>query len=232
MPRKRVKKKDAEGGNFFTIWADLNSFLMILFLLLYTFVMDKVSEIEQQKIYESIRLSLKGTEFQPKIAKEVPDKERQNIVDKVVRYIEDQKLSDFLNVMVEENKVRIVLAQPVLFDTGKAELKESAMELLGDIGKMLAEAKNPIIVEGHTDNMPIHTDKYDSNWDLSFDRAYSVIKYLVKTVGISPVRMNAIGYGEYRPMAPNDTPENMAKNRRIEINILLKEVFVSSKKEE
>lgn len=232
MPRKRAKKSGSAEGDFNTIWADFNSFLSILFLLMYTFVMDKVSEVEQQKIYESIRLSLKGEELQPKIAKEAPDKERQNIVDKVVRYIEDQKLSDFLNVMVEENKVRIILAQPVLFDTGKAELKEGAMELLGDIGKMLATAKNPIIVEGHTDNVPIHTDKYDSNWDLSFDRSYAVIKYLVKSVGISPVRMHAIGYGEYRPIAPNDTPENMAQNRRIEINILLKEVFVSSKKEE
>lgn len=192
--------------------------------------MDKVSEMEQQKIYESIRLSLKGTHFQPKIAEEAPDKERQNIVDKVIKYVEDQKLSEFLNIMVEENKVRIILAQPVLFDTGKAELKETAMELLADIGKMLLSAKNPIIVEGHTDNVPIHTAQYDSNWELSFGRAYSVIKYLIKGVGLSPVRMHAIGYGEYRPIAPNDTDENRAKNRRIEINILLKEVFVASGK--
>jgi len=228
MPRRKGKKKEAEGGNFYTIWADLNSFLMILFLLLYTFVMDKVSEVEQQKIYESIRMSLKGTHLQPKIAEESPDKERQNVVDTVTKYIEDQKLSDFLNVMVEENKVRIILAQPVLFDTGEAILKEGAMELLADIGKMLASAKNPIIVEGHTDNVPIRTEKYDSNWELSFARSYSVIKYLIKSVGISPVRMHAIGYGEYRPIAPNDTAENRAQNRRIEINILLKEVFVSA----
>lgn len=228
MPRiKKTQSSSDEGGNFFTIWADFNSFLMILFLLMYTFVMDKVSEVEQQKIYESIRLSLKGSHLEPKIEKEKPQKESQNIVDKVTRYIQEQKISEFLQVMVAENKIRIVLAQPILFDIGHAELKDTAMDILKDIGTILKQTKNPIIIEGHTDDLPIHNDEYDSNWDLSFDRAYSVIKYFVKEVGLPPTRMHAIGYGEYRPIVPNDSDENRAQNRRIEINILLNEVLVN-----
>ena len=230
MPKRRKGQKSSEGGgNFFTIWADFNSFLMILFLLMYTFVMDKVSEVEQQKIYESIRMSLKGTNLEPKIAKEVPDKENQNIVDKVTKYIEDQKISEFLQVMVAENKVRIVLAQPILFDSGYANLKDTAVDILQDIGTILKQTKNPIIIEGHTDDVPIHNEEYESNWDLSFDRAYSVIKFFTQEVGVSPVRMHAIGFGEYRPVVPNDSEENRAMNRRIEINILLNEVLMTQK---
>ncbi len=225
---KRKKSGGGEGGSFFTIWADLNSFLMILFLLLYTFIMNNVSESEQQQVFESIRVSLQGQYLQPKIAEKNPDEERINVVDKVKQYIQEQKLSDFLNVMVEESKIRVVLASPILYETGKAELKEEALEILKDIGEILKKTDNKIVIEGHTDNIPIKTEKYDSNWDLSFDRAYSVIKFFVEKVDISPMRIQAVGYGEYRPMMPNDTEENRAKNRRIEINIMLQEVFVNN----
>ncbi|MDD4527008.1 MAG: OmpA family protein [Candidatus Margulisbacteria bacterium] len=225
---RRKKVQGGEGGNFFTIWADFNSFLMILFLLLYTFIMNNVSESEQQQIFESIRVSLKGQYLQPQIAEKTPSEERINVVDKVKQYIQEQKLSDFLNVMVEESKIRVVLASPILYETGKATLKEDALEILKDIGEILKKTDNKIVIEGHTDNVPIKTEKYDSNWDLSFDRAYSVIKFFVEKVGISPMRIQAVGYGEYRPMMPNDTEENKAKNRRIEINIMLQEVFVNN----
>lgn len=225
---KRKQSGEAEGGSFFTIWADFNSFLMALFLLLYTFVMNNVSESEQQQVFESIRVSFQGQYLQPKIAEASPSEERINVVDKVKQYIQEQKLSDFLNIMVEESKIRVVLASPILFDTAKAELKEDAKNILKDIGEILKQTDNKIVIEGHTDNVPIKTAKYDSNWDLSFDRAYSVIKYFIETVGISPMRVHAIGYGEYRPMMPNDTEENMAANRRIEINIMLQEVFVNN----
>lgn len=230
MPRGRRKRRRPpdETQNFYTVWADFNSFLMILFLLLYTFVMNNVSEEEQQQVYESIRVSLQGQYLQPQIDKEKPDKESQSVVDKVVQYINEQKLSEFLQVMVEESKVRIILAQPILFDTGKAELKPLARDVLADIGLILKQTKNKIIIEGHTDDVPIHNAEYDSNWELSFDRSYSVVKYLISQVGIAPGRIHAIGYGEFRPLMPNDSEENRAKNRRIEINILLQEVFVSN----
>lgn len=225
---RRKKSGGGEGGNFFTIWADFNSFLTILFLLLYTFIMNNVSETEQQQVFESIRVSLKGQYLQPQIAEKVPDQERINVVDKVKEYIQEQKLSDFLNVMVEESKIRVVLASPILYDTGKAELKEDAKEILKNIGEILKKTDNKIVVEGHTDNVPMKSEKYDSNWDLSFARAYSVIKFFIEQEGISPMRIQAVGFGEYRPMKPNDTEENRAANRRIEINIMLQEVFVNN----
>jgi chemotaxis protein MotB len=147
------------------------------------------------------------------------------IAEQLKKLINDEKLADYVNVIVEEKKVRIVLKQPILFDSGSAELKPDAGPVLADIGAVIQKTRNPIDIEGHTDNVPIHTGKYDSNWDLSFDRAYSVIKFMVKDVGISPLRMKTIGYGEYRPIAPNDNSDNRSKNRRIEINVLFDETL-------
>jgi chemotaxis protein MotB len=228
MSNYKKKKKVTTSSNFYTIWADFNSFLTILFLLLYTFIMNNVTEQEQQQIFESIRVSLQGQYLQPQVAEHAPEQERINVVDSVKQFIEDQHLSDFLNVMVEENKIKIVLASPILFDTAKAYLKDDAQDILKDIGEILKKTDNKIVIEGHTDNVPIKTEKYESNWDLSFDRAYSVIKFFIEKVGISPMRIQAVGYGEYRPVMPNESEENRAMNRRIEINIMLQEVFVNN----
>jgi chemotaxis protein MotB len=80
--------------------------------------------------------------------------------------------------------------------------------------KKLSEQQD-IIVEGHTDNQRIHNEYFDSNWELSTARATSVARLLVDKFGLPAARMGAIGYGEYRPVVPNDTPENRAKNRRV-----------------
>ena len=82
--------------------------------------------------------------------------------------------------------------------------------------------ENPIIVEGHTDNVPISSAKYRSNFELSAARAFSVINYFINSEKIAPVRFSTFGYGEYKPVASNETESDRAKNRRIEINIIRK----------
>jgi chemotaxis protein MotB len=81
---------------------------------------------------------------------------------------------------------------------------------------------NPVVVEGHTDNVPISSKKYRSNFELSAARAFSVINYFINTEKMSPEKFSTFGYGEYRPVSSNDTEEGRAKNRRIEINIIRK----------
>lgn len=220
MPKRRANS--VQSKVFETVWADLNSFLMIFFLLLYTFSMDKISDQEQLKIYESIRVSLKGSQTEVKVSEK---KKEETVVDKVIRYVKEQRLSDYIKIMIKEDKIKIILAQPVLFDTGDAVLKGDSLDVLHDLGKILNQTDSKIVVEGHTDNVPIHNDKYDSNWDLSFDRSYSVVKYFVKELKMHSARMQAIGYGEHRPIVPNDTLENRSQNRRIELNIMLKEQY-------
>ncbi|MEN3014240.1 MAG: OmpA family protein [Endomicrobiia bacterium] len=132
-----------------------------------------------------------------------------------------KKLKDIATVEVKEEEIVINLPSPVLFDIGKAELKDTALVVLKEVAESLKSITSEIVVEGHTDNTPIYGGKYKSNWELSAARAFSVRDYLIKE-GIEEKRISCVGYGEYRPVAPNDTEENKAKNRRIEIKIIKK----------
>ncbi|MBU2573818.1 MAG: OmpA family protein [Elusimicrobia bacterium] len=107
----------------------------------------------------------------------------------------------------------------MLFASGRAELKEPAKKVLAPIAAELKKLPNSIIIEGHTDNVPIRHGKYTSNWELSMARAYSVLLFMSEQ-GINPKRLAGIGYGENLPAADNATAGGRAKNRRIEISLM------------
>jgi chemotaxis protein MotB len=109
-----------------------------------------------------------------------------------------------------------------LYDSGKAKLRSEAYPILDKVARILTEnvPEHNIGIEGHTDNEPIKYSGWKSNWELSTGRALSVLHYLVDEKGISPHRVSAIGYGEYRPVASNETKEGRQMNRRVEIVIL------------
>jgi chemotaxis protein MotB len=127
----------------------------------------------------------------------------------------------------------IAMTNDILFDSGKAKLKKSAHHVLDKIALVLKEnaSDRDIGVEGHTDNVPIKHSGWKSNWELSSARAASVLHYLIDDCSIAPNRLSAIGYGEYRPIDSNDTKEGRAKNRRVEIIILPKEMTKKSYEE-
>jgi len=138
-------------------------------------------------------------------------------------------------LIVTRNEIRLILSSPILFDSGKAELKPEAHEVLDKINSQIESIKNPVVVEGHTDNVPVGaTSDFESNWDLSAARAFSVIKYFIdKKEEESPygiekyaARFSAFGCAYWKPYdkkpveVSNVTEEGRAKNRRIEIIIL------------
>lgn len=114
----------------------------------------------------------------------------------------------------------IRLSEKALFSVGSAEIGPSARPLLDQIGGHIAEVDLPVRIEGHTDDLPIHTERYPSNWELSTARAVNVLRYLLQRFDIPAERLAAAGYGEYRPRAPNETPKLRQKNRRVEIILL------------
>lgn len=125
-----------------------------------------------------------------------------------------------INIKTDIRGVVITLPDKLLFDSGSAQLKPQAKELLLQIAERLKEIPGKISIEGHTDNMPlVSTSIYKSNWELSAARASSVLHFLISQ-GLSPDRFLIAGYGEYRPIADNETGEGRAKNRRVEIVIL------------
>ena len=128
-------------------------------------------------------------------------------------------MEDDVQVFVSAQTVQLTISSPVLFESGRAELKPDIGPFLEKLLEDLKHMKNTVIVEGHTDNIPIHTRRYDSNWELSTARAFSVIHFFLNR-GVSPERLVAHGFSEYRPLFSNNTEEARAKNRRIEVTIL------------
>lgn len=128
-----------------------------------------------------------------------------------------------VRVKVEEKGLVITFVAEVLFDSGKAALRKESYPILDKVVAIIQEEvpENDIGIEGHTDNVPIKYSGWESNWELSAQRALSVLHYLENS-GIEPEKLSAIGYGEYHPVASNDTKEGRQLNRRVEIVILPK----------
>ena len=131
-----------------------------------------------------------------------------------------QRLSKLASIDVQAERIDIQLPDALLFSSGHANLQPSAQELLMKIAPELNAFKGDIVVEGHTDDLPLGAHSpFKSNWELSVSRAFSVITFLTDH-GVDPTKVSARGYGPYRPRAPNISAENREMNRRIEVVLL------------
>ena len=121
------------------------------------------------------------------------------------------------------NTVVIRFPEEIAFPPGSDEMSDDIMPMLEQVAEALGDAPGTIMVSGHTDDRPIKSARFRSNWELSTDRAVSVIQRLEALGSIDANRLTAVGYGDTRPLVPNDTPENRARNRRVEIAIVREE---------
>jgi len=208
---ERTVRRRGRSPIWLTIYSDLMTNLMLFFLML--FGTSRMATELQKTIYKSMRVQFSREE-------EIFAKKEEDAIKKMLSYVEERRLRGFATVKVSEQMVKIMLANPVLFGLGESELKPSAIAVLRQVARLLEDIPNAVLVEGHTDDRPIIGDKFRSNWELSTARAFSVIRYFIEQENIPPDRLSAVGYGEYRPLYPNDTEENRAMNRRIEINIV------------
>lgn len=134
--------------------------------------------------------------------------------------LSDEVMQEFASIeLVPEKTVRIILTSDLLFDSGQAKIKEHAKRSLAKIARLLRQTPYAINVIGHTDNRPIATHQFPSNWELSTARASAVARYLVDEMGIPGNQFYITGHGSYQPVRPNNSPENRAANRRVEIVI-------------
>ncbi len=157
-----------------------------------------------------------------KLKSELSDLERAKaeLEDRLRREIGDKDVK----VEMQDRGLVITFVAEVLFDSGKAQLRDEALGILEKVSGVLNTTVSDlnIGIEGHTDNIPIKHSGWKSNWELSTARAISVLHYLIDDQDVAPDRLSATGYGEYRPVASNDTKEDRQKNRRVEIVILPK----------
>lgn len=201
-------------------YADLMSMLVILFMSMFGYAYSTKSA-EVERTLAAMELSLNDKQ---EAKAEARVKERLKEAELALG-LQDQigrlGLSD-MGLNVTSKRIRLTLPAPVLFAEGSEKLGAGAVPLLDAIAAFLASMRHPIVVEGHTDNIPIAGGRYRTNWELSAARAYSVVDHFVAK-GVPASRFSLRGFAEHRPVAPNDTVEGRGLNRRIEITLLRRE---------
>lgn len=231
---KMIDEDDCPEGlpGWLATFGDLMSLLLTFFVLLLSF--STTEEIKFKNAMGSLKASLGVFETKPEMTQPIrvtlplvrgSIRQSQNIrqsAENLEKTLSDEGLEGDVSLTGTSAGIMIRIQAPVLYDVGGAELKSEIRNVLMDLGGLLRELPNQVVVRGHTDNVPIANPsaEFPTNWELSYQRAVNVVRFLITETLVMPTRMAAEGYGEYRPIAPNDTPEGRAKNRRVEILIL------------
>lgn len=144
----------------------------------------------------------------------------QHQIEKDIAKQEGDAATRSVSTSINQRGLVISLANSAFFNEGEDELRPEAQRILDTIAPTLAKSGRALMIEGHTDTTPIHTSRFRDNWELSTARAATVVRFLITRHQLSPKRLSAAGYGEYYPLVANNTPENRAKNRRVDIVVL------------
>ncbi len=209
--KRKLNQQDDNVHRWLISYSDFLTLLFTFFVALFS--LSTIDLWKAEKFTGSLRKAFKV------IDEPIPFEEDRNRA-----VIEDLKklLNDISGVEIKSDSKGVIIRLPnsLLFDSGSAFLKRESIEGLRRISDYLRNIPNKILIEGHTDNIPLSSESiYKSNWELSAARAASVLHFLIQE-GLSPDRFTIAGYGEYKPIESNETQEGRAKNRRVELIIL------------
>lgn len=237
MRRRRLQDNDEHMDESWLIpYADLLTLLLALFIVLFASSSINSEKLQQIMVSMNSALSGKGSSLILKenasspvvkpLEKTVGKEEQQgeneklhSLMENIQSYIEARGLEKVITVQDEPKGIKLSLKDVILFESGSAELKGNSPAILGDLLDLIKGVQNPISIEGHTDNVPITGGRFRSNWELSSARALSVL-YFFEQNGISSDKLQFAGFGEQKPLYPNDTVEHRQANRRVDIMIL------------
>jgi len=226
-PERKKKEEEVEEGapGWVVTYGDCMSLLLTFFILILSF-----SSIQQTKFEDATASIKRSLGFMPKNTSVLKHPnpntaygadESERIISEMQELkvqISENNLSDNIKTMLTDKGARFIIYDPLLFESGSAELKREAYGPLMLIANMLRKFPDTDIrVEGYTDDIPISTYKFQSNWELSSARAISVVRFFIDKAELSPNKLGATGYGEHRPIVENSSPEGRSKNRRVEI---------------
>lgn len=172
----------------------------------------------QLLIFSILMLAVLGLQ-QPKERERQRDRDLLETVEQVEKYVKDSGLADSMAIDRAADRIVIRMKSAILFQEAQASLTPRAESVLEGLVPVLSRAPSLLRVEGHTDDVPIRSTQFPSNWELSAARAISVVRYLEER-GIGRERLSVGGYGEFHPLAPNDSADRRALNRRVEIVVL------------
>jgi chemotaxis protein MotB len=238
---------DGGGGmRWLLTYADLITLLMVFFVVMYamsnvdkkkyetvsaslrqalhiegsanSLIADRMGQLQMEAIRPTDQMDLKDVQIQE-------DAEFKKVVELIKNNstAEEQRSVKF---NIDERGLVISFLDTLLFDVGHADIRPEAYPVLDRLAAAVKDSPRTIRVEGHTDNLPIATIQYPSNWELSAARAIMVTRYFITKHGIDPHRLSATGYGEYRPVVANNGEEDRRKNRRVDIVVLRSTVNV------
>lgn len=232
MARKKKHEEHENHERWLVSYADFITLLFAFFTSLYA--MSSVNEGKYRVLSESLAVSFNssiynsgghanGASFVKQGSRNITSDFRSvfsNRYDKIRDALKELEKNKKLSFVIDENTLTIRISESVLFTPGKDQLIDDAHPVLDEVISILSALPNNIRIEGHTDNIPINTERFPSNWDLSSARAIAILKYFIKEHGFDPARLSALGYGEYRPIDTNDTPSGRLKNRRVDIMVI------------
>jgi chemotaxis protein MotB len=207
-------------------YGDMMSLLLVFFIMLFS-----LSEIDADKyraLSEAIREAFGSVKAQqlftdPRATESLIEEAgaRNDAILQELRSIIPQTYPGALPDEFSGQSYIMRIPGEVLFETGKADLRPEVTSTLHDIAALLQRRPEMHLrVDGHTDNVPIHNERFQSNWELSAARALAVVHYLINECGVQPERLSAAAFGESHPIVPNDTPEQRAMNRRVEFRFV------------
>lgn len=236
MARRKKKNNDSGGSTWLDTYADTITLLLTFFVLLYSMssldseklkqLSNAFNEVMSGKSADSILQYDLYNGKVPLVGGESPVEDmienggsQVETYEEIQKFVEENDLSATVEITSDERGIILQLKDSILFEPGRADLKQDSLAILDKINVLIATLPNSIIVEGHTDNVPVGVKEFESNWELSATRATKVLRYFTEAKGQNPNRFSAVGYGETKPLVPNNSTKNKAKNRRV--NILL-----------
>lgn len=241
MRRKKIEEEKPGSPEWMTTYGDMVTLLLTFFVLLFA-----MSEIDVQK-FKSVISSFQGsigvfesgtditdteyiTDFSSiEVNKEIEELESfKKLMEIIEGYLEQTNMENEILVELDNKGLVLRFKDNVLFDSGRADVKkngETTLIFIADILNQKEFVDKSIRVEGHTDSDPIILpNKFPTNWELSVTRASNVVRFLIERASVSPDRLSAAGYGQYKPIVPNTNEESKSKNRRVDI-VILKEKY-------
>jgi chemotaxis protein MotB len=225
--RSELKNDDSgSGGGWEVVYSGFILIMLCFFIMLCSF-----STMEEAKIMQFARSFTNAVSFFPggksfeSGAVVVPESpgmvasrsELATLFENLEMLSDRFNLEGKIELLFSREGLVMRLSEHTLFKSGVASISPQALPLLENMGALVAETAYLIRIEGHTDDVPIHTAMFPSNWELSTARAVNVLRYLIERHRIDSLRLSAEGFGEFQPLVVNDTPANRAKNRRVEV---------------
>jgi chemotaxis protein MotB len=219
-------------------YADFITLLMVFFIIMYS--MSVVNQAKFQSLAQSLNEAMSGSNAsalppgetsppldppldplpQPPEDDALEQAALEDVYQQILESLQKNGLQDSVGLSIDERGLVISLNAMATFESGRAEIQPSFIPQLITIADILNSIDNYVRIEGHTDNVLVGAGPYQSNWELSTARATSLVQLFIHNSEILPAKLSAVGYGEYRPVASNDTSEGRAKNRRVDIVVI------------